>query len=181
MINETRCKTFQNAYMVSLSPVILVLLQREVEAIAKPLCVIQVKKTGGWISTERVDEIAYESSTRFMEMYLKNPNWYCTSFRNRIYLEVLYFLYSKKARAIEEEALPYNLTIDIPDQLEDVNYVLEDIMFDTPYWRNVFIDCYRSRRYKEFILKCTQYVSKQWIYDHAIRLRKLFLYTRREK
>lgn len=179
MLDETRARALQEMYIISKHPVILSHLRHEIECMSLPLFVSQLKKTGYRMDNERLDELAYESSTRFIEMYLKNPDWECRSFRNRIYLEVLFFLYSPKAKQQPHEELDETVHTPEPEYEEDTRFVIEDIMSDTTYWRNVLMDCWRSKTYRSFILTINQYVDKKWIYDHAIRLHKLYVYTRK--
>lgn len=179
MLDETRAKTLQDLYLLTRHPLLLSHLRSEIENMSRPLFSIQSKKTGFVLSRERRNELSYEASTRFCEMYLKNPLWYCRSFRNRIYLEVLFFLYSPKFRREPEEELLPNTKMEEKLVEEDDNFVIEDIMSDTPYWRNILINCYKSKSYKSFILSIEPIVGRSWIYDHARRLHKLYKFTRR--
>jgi len=182
MLDEKRAATLQTMYLVSRHPVILVELQREAEAMCRPLISQQLKKTGiSFFPKEKINFISYESSTRFMEMYLKNPEWVCRSFAARLNLEVIYHLYNKKNKQLDklEDISTQPISNPEPVQQEDTRFVIEDIMSDTVYWRNVLMNCYRSKSYRSFILSIEPIVGRRWIYDRAQRLHKLYKNTRR--
>jgi hypothetical protein len=180
MLDETRAKALQEIYLVSKHPIILGCLRSEIESMSQPLFILQLKKTGFHMPKDTIEELAYDASTRFIEMYMKDSNWECRSFRNRIYLEVLFFLYSKKKKNEKcQDELDVNMASPEKEHDEDTRFVIEDLMSDTVYWRNVLIDCYKAKSYKAFIITINAYLDKKFIYDHAVRLHKLYIHTRR--
>lgn len=184
-LNETRAKALQDIYLICRHPTALGWLQLEVESMCRPLISYQAKSTGCHFSQDRMQDIAYEASTRFVEMYLKNPEWTCKSFGKRLHFEVLYFLYdNKKGKRIHENSEDISqmqIEAEVKDEVEDTRFVIEDIMSDTVYWRNILLNCYRSRTYRSFILSIEPIVGRRWIYDHSARLYKLYKNTRRLK
>lgn len=179
-LNENRAKLLQNIYLISRHPTALGWLQKEVESMCNPILIYQSKSTGYMFDEETKKNITYEASTRFIEMYLKNPEWYCKSFGKRIHFEVLFFLYDrKKKNEIQTEEIEENIQQKDKDYVEDTTFVIQDIMSDTVYWRNILLNCYKSRSYKSFILSIEPIVGRKWIYDHAKRLHKLYINTRK--
>lgn len=183
MLDETRAHFLQDVYYISSrSPIILGMLQEEVRTISHILLHIQARKTKYF---KDFTEDAWQTSTSFISIYLKNPEFKCNSFRNRIYLEVKYQLYNPKQK--REDAVKYveltqtnEYSILPTDEPEDVRYVLEDIKDSKPENYNVILfDCYKSKSYKSFILKLDSYLPRRWIYDHAVRLKLLYKNTRR--
>jgi hypothetical protein len=184
MLDETRAQLLQDVYYISnKNPIILGLLQREVEVITHILFNIHANKVHYW---RDFGDDAWEASTRFIEMYLKHSEWMCKSFRNRLYLEVKYQLYNDKKKKqdfyLSDEEVSETIQNLPKPETEDYLWVLEDLKFDKPeYYKKIMFDCYTSRTYKQFILKLSEYTSKRWIYDYSIRLNKLYKYTRRRR
>jgi hypothetical protein len=181
MLDETRAKFLQDVYYISnQNSLILGLLQEEVRTIAHILFHIHARKTKYYAD---FTDHAWKASTRFIEMYLKYPNWKCKSFRNRVYLEVKYQLYNPKVQrddAIKWAPLEDAIILEKKEEDEDTRWVLEDLKSSQPdLYSTILFDCYKSRTYKSFILKLSTYTSKRFIYDNAKKLNYLYKYTRR--
>jgi len=182
MLDETRAKLLQDVYYISnRNPIILGFLQREVEVISHILFNLHAKKVHYW---RDFGLDAWEASTRFIEMYLKHPDWVCKSFRNRIYLEVKYQLYNDKQKRHDIHSSDEEVPIDAQSlpkvEQEDTRWVLEDLKSDYPeYYSTILFECYRSKSFKDFILNIKDFIPKRYIYDNAGKLKMLYKNTRR--
>lgn len=181
MLDETRAKLLQDVYYISnQNPLILNLLTKEVVKLTEILTLIHSRKIKFYRDFE---EDIWNASTQFVQMYLKNPNWYCNSFRNRIYLDIINTLHKPKVRKHDDAKLQPldDNQAELPKAVkEDDGWVLEDVKFDHPdKYKWIMFECYRARTFKSFILKLSTKIPKRWIYDNATKLNKLYKFTRR--
>lgn len=179
-MNETRVRALQSAYLITRKPTFLFHYQQEVQKILKKIMYYKLTKSGVTYPIYKMDELSHDASIRFIEQYIKNDNYICIQFSTRLNHEALFALYNKKTKTKDqhETALYDNVEVQVESK-EDDRFVIEDIMSDTTYWRNVLQDCYRATSFKKFLLTINQYVSVQWIVDHVKRLKKLYKNTRR--
>ena len=185
MLDEKKAHRLQIAYHITHDGMVYMALQEEVYNICCVLLQLQCGKTGYNLSNREMVTLAQSSSERFMQLYVKHPNYVVKSFRNRLYLEVKYALYSPKRRKderIEEADISTytELVSPTPELPEDTRYVIEDLMEDFTYWRNIILDAYSCKSYKKFILSIEKYTTRRAIYDHAERLHKLFITIHRK-
>lgn len=179
MINDKLVLQLQEKYLSSRADYDFEKLRTAVQGIAKSLILLKLKGKDIYLDA---DEKSYDASIRFMMMYLKHPTWSCKAFAFRIDCEVKYILYNKKQQKIDKE-------IEIPETVfyteiqlkEKTNRVIEDLMEDSEYWRNILLDCYKSTSFKLFILKLSKYHNRQFVEDHFDRLKLLYKNTRRNK
>lgn len=185
MIDCKLAESLQERYLETRADADWEALRKEVESIATGLIYYFLRKTGGFI--HNVPEMAYECSTRFMEMYSpkkKNPNWRCQSFSYRVGCEAKYFLYNKKQRQVDMEVqLDPNFEYEAParQEKESLDRVIEDLMEDSEYWRNILLDCYKARSFKAFITSIAQYQDREFCETHILRLKDLYKNTRKKR
>lgn len=175
MIDQTKLKKLQIIYLMTRSDSILVELDKHLTNLTSTLMIKILNKTHYIMPKAEFIDKRDDAKYRFLQMYLKHPEWYCNKFSTRLAMDIRYILYSNQ---LKTQQLDDN-QIKIIKETESTQDVLGDVIKDTPYWRNIFLICYRSRSYKSFILKIEYIVGRQWIYDHAERLRKLYKNTRR--
>lgn len=180
MINETRVRALQSAYLVTRKPTFLFHYQQEVQNIIKKIMYYKLIKSGVIYPQYKMEEISHDASIRFIEQYIRNTEYVCMQFSSRLNKEALFALYDKKIKAKDRNEMPLYEDMSIcVDVKEDDTWVIEDIMSDTIYWRNVLLDCYKATSFKKFLITISAYVSVQWITDHVKRLKKLYKNTRR--
>lgn len=178
MINDSLAKELQTTYLASRLDKDFAALHKEIQNIATSLIFLKIKGTGVYLD---VREKSWDASTRFMEMYLKNPNWVCSAFAFRIDCEVKYILYNKKQRQFDSESeIPPDHILPQPTKKENIDNVIEDLMEDSVYWRNILIDCYRAKSFKAFVTKMSAYHDRAFMEEHILRLKALYKHTRRK-
>jgi len=189
-LDETKAKFLQDVYFIlrDNSPesagIVLSWLEQEVKIIAEILARIQARKTDYILpATIQVPALA---ASRFIEMYLKNSEWECRSFRNRIYLEVLFFLYGPNTMRAEQylnivntDVSELNISNAEEEKKEDIRTVIEDIRALKDGDKIILI-CSKAESYKKFILKIAEFLPRRKIYDFAVRFRLLYKNTRRK-
>ena len=185
MINCVLAESLQERYLETREDLDWEALRKEVEQIAIALLYAEAKKRGFY--RPDLEDFAYEASTRFMEMYSpqkKNPNWRCQSFSYRVGCEVRYLLYNKKQQRIDQE-LDFDPAMECegpaPSRWESLDHVIEDLMEDTPWWRNVLLDCYKARSFKAFITSIAAYQDREFCETHILRLKDLYKNTRKTR
>lgn len=174
MIDQTKLKKLQIIYLMTRSDKIYVEIDRLLSDLTSTLMIKILNKTHYIMPKAEFIDKRDEAKFRFLQMYLKNPEWYCTHFSTRLAMDIRYILYNNQMKVCPLEP---SLYIE-KEYKEPEDDVLGDIIKDTKYWRNIFLLCYKSRSYKGFILGIEPIVGKRWIYDHAKRLKKLYKNTR---
>ena len=179
MINDKIVKELQSKYLENRTDSNFENLRTAVQGIAKSLIMLKLKGKDVYLD---VEEKSYDASVRFMMMYLKHDTWSCQAFAFRIDCEVKYILYNKKQQKIDKELeIPETAFYTEVTPKETTDNVIEDLMEDCEYWRNILMDCYKSTSFKIFIMKCSKYVNRQFIEEHFDRLKDLYKNTRRNK
>lgn len=180
MLDETKVRALQSAYLITRHPHFLFHFQQEVQSLIQNIIFYKTSKSGYYMDEDRIQELSWDASTRFIEQYLKRSSYSCQMFSTRLNSEALYALYNRKRKSREKFETRLFDTIEIkePEYKEDTRWVLEDLKSDTEHWKRLFIDCYKAKSYKSFLLKASEYVSVRWITDHQQRLKKLYRHTR---
>lgn len=180
-MKESERQELQKIYLQTRDEKILFKIKNESFKLCKIIIFKELRRTGLKQTMEQIDFISDDASMRFIEMYLKYPSWSCRSFPSRLRHEVLYQMYNRKKKLLDKTVSINNIEIESTDNFkkENTDFVIQDIICDTIYWRNVFLNCYKARSFKSFVLSLTQFVSKRWVLDHAARLKKLYKFTRR--
>ena len=81
MIQDNKVKELQDRYLLDRTDENFCNLYNEVLEISKALVFVKAKKNGVFVDYKYLSE---EATLRFMEMYLKNPNWSATNIVKRI-------------------------------------------------------------------------------------------------
>ena len=154
-------------------------MRLEVQNISSIIIYTELKKTGAYL---KVSEKSYDTSIHFMMMYLKNPEWKCTAFYFRIRCDVLHILYNKGQQKSDKECImPQKMEYIQPNVKENTDSTLESMIEDSPYWRNILLDCYHSKTFPGFITTISKYHNRTWCFDHIHRLKHLYKYSRMNK
>ena len=180
MIRDKKVIELQSIYLSDRSDTNFYELYKEILQISRALLFIKAKKSGIFID---VDTLSEDAALRYMEMYLKDEKWFATNIVKRLDFDILYVLYNKKQRQHDLESIELDTTLEIypPERIieESLETVIEDFMEDSIYWRNILLDCYKSRSFKEFITKLSAYENRKFCEDHIERLKNLYKNTRR--
>ena len=180
MIQDNKVKELQDRYLLDRTDENFCNLYNEVLEISKALVFVKAKKNHVFVDYKYLSE---EATLRFMEMYLKNPNWSATSIVKRIDFDVLYIMYNKKQIQHDKESEHLNEELEVKQNIvyeEDTDSVIEDLMKDSVYWRNILLDCYKARSFRGFITKLSAYENRKFCEDHMERLKKLYKHTRKD-
>jgi len=140
------------------------------------------------LSEPESDEMSHDSASRLLSQYLKHPGYRVTNFRRRVYFECQYQLFDgghqdRPSKAIKRKMVPLDAVTEVKagngNGHEDTSYSLQDILSDHPQGAQIIIDIFRSKSYREAMETVSTYVSKRWLFDHAVRLKHVYRNTRR--
>jgi hypothetical protein len=140
-------------------------------------------KLGIGFTVERRREIVHDAVTRLLEMYLKNPGQHSMPLASRLHLELVFQLHNpKQVRTDQTPELPetagYYHQVNGEGRTPVSDYLLKIAADKRVKGKHIVYDLYRNKYYKRAILKIETYTPRQWIYEHAVELRTIFLMTR---
>lgn len=191
-LDETRARFLQDVFFILREPglpvstsagIILNHLRDEVKVLTEILLSIYLRGKNFFVINK--PELIERASLDFIEMYLKDEDWVCRSFRNRIYLGMLSAVHGSYKQIQERHEKTEDIhSFQIPNpekpKQEDTRTVIEDIR-ELPRGDDIIIKCYKAQSYKKFIFDIASFVPRRVIYDFAKRFRLLYKYTRRKK
>ncbi|MFA5377273.1 MAG: hypothetical protein WC455_16100 [Dehalococcoidia bacterium] len=178
ILDETRARELQARYLEGDQDA-LGGLYLEIRSIARKWAAIILSAKHLPVSKQKLDIISHDAATKIILLYLKNSDYSIYSFYERVRLEVMKALFHKNLRKDEQtediEALriPY-----VARETRKHNDAMQSVMTECPQGNRVVLDLAGSRWYKEAINKISAYVSRPWIYDHAVELHTLYRMTR---
>lgn len=141
-------------------------------------------KKGIKLGSGRCQEVVHDAATRLLEMYLKYDDQESMPISNRLYLEVKFQLHNKQQIKVDQcsglhPAIPVKQG---KEPGKDLALFVCDISQDCQVdGKRIVVDLYLARYYKWAILAIEKYTSRQWIREHAVELRTIYLLTRSGK
>lgn len=168
-------------------PAALEQLYRGIIELAKPTCWCLARQSKVSIDRARVDQLSHDAASRIIERYLRHKRYRIKSFVPVVRLEVIHAFtegghgerptrkYLQRA-----EALSPDLEAKVNARTDgDPATYLQDLLDDHPKGAEIVITLVHSTTYPKAIRAVDQIVPRQWIYDHAVKLRYVWKLTRR--
>lgn len=130
---------------------------------------------------ERLVEIAHGASVRLIQRYLEKPDFNCRHFAKSLDFMVqkeMFIPKGSKQRSFEA-AISIESELDFWERENEIiplgcDDKLSDIAFNHPRGRKMAADLCRSRSYRQAIRRISEYVEREWIYDHATSLHEVY-------
>lgn len=178
------CRRYQARYRRGDESALGLLYQAVVE-LARPICWSLARCS---VSRERVEQIAHDCATRLIERYLRHSDYQVRSFGAAIRLEVIHAMTEgghgeRPTRRYIERALALSPDIEARLAVKAGNPAsyLRDLLDDHKRGADIVLAVVHATTYPKAIRAVREIASKQWIYDHAVKLRYVWKLTRRRR
>jgi hypothetical protein len=180
MIDNGLLVQLQDEWIKTQSPAIFNKLYIGCLEVAEMCIRTELKKRGSYLTADKLQERKHDATTLFLEQLIKRhkEGWRCNFFKARIRLDVLKAMYAKEYREMQHAtaSLEEDHYIDTEDREEEKDPWT--VLIEGKYGRVILLETQHALNYKAFILNCSLYIPKLWLYNNAVELKKLFKHTR---
>jgi hypothetical protein len=152
---------------------------------ARPTCWMMAGRSAIPIARDRLEQVCHDTATRIVERYLRHKRYMIRSFGAAIRLEVLHALTegghsSRPTRRIQRaEELSDCVEAAVEVEPADPATYLQDLLDDGG--AEVVLALVRGSSYPRAIRSVSKLVSRLWIYSRAVKLRHVWVSTRRRR
>jgi hypothetical protein len=182
--DQAELQRLEGVYLSSRDAADIGPLYSELLVAGRTILFLYSEKKGIRLRESRRQEVVHDAATRLLEMYLKYDDQKSIPLLSRMYKEVIFQLHNRKQIKYDQCGGLYP-TIPVKQENEpgkDLALFVCDISQDCQVdGKRIVVDLYLARYYKWAILAIEKYTSRQWIREHAVELRTIYLLTRSGK
>ena len=136
------------------------------------------------IPADAVPELAHDVATCLVERYQRKPTYHVSAWQNILRCEILHAINHRgpdRERKRREAREAYALATEhaAPEPQDDCTTAIYEILKAHERGQEIVVQVVRGRSYRAGILAVEQIAGREWIYEHAIRLRYVWELTRR--